>query len=243
MPFHTKTFALLRHEPVIREWLSAQLDSIESRLEMRLPAAVRDWYLREGALKILAKNSNSDEPIAAENFAAVKKGRDFVIPFKNENQGVCRWAFALDGSDDSPVYVDMDDDNTEPWQLNSRRFSEHVLAGVWDYQIVLDRAALVEGQMPPLEEETVQRLKGAFESEISTFGWPGGQQFRFRKGVTGVLIWASRDQADWFLGSDDEESLAATIIALSDCAGLRDRLYGCSELGRAALDIARQREH
>jgi hypothetical protein len=217
----------------------AELDRVEARMRVKLPASVIDWYGRDGALSVLARHSNADEPIGPKQFTLARSKDRLLIPFKNENQGVCQWAFTLDGTDDPPVHVDVDG-AVAPWELNAQRFSDHVLACVWDYQLVFGRASLVEGQLPPLGESVMERLNDRFETGVTTFGWPGNRQLRFSNGDTAILIWASLDQADWFLAAPDPVSLAAVISALQDCDDLGSRLYGISDLGKAAIELAGQ---
>lgn len=99
---------------------------------------------------MLARYSNKDWPIAPPDFALKEWHTQRLLPFKNENQGVCVWAVDMDGSDDPPVYVDVDTGGAE-WFLQAPTFSAHVNACVWDYARVLNQPALVQSAALSLE--------------------------------------------------------------------------------------------
>jgi hypothetical protein len=101
--FHSATFRLLGIEPHQPPAAVSEVEHAERRLGFRLPASIREWYYNEEAIDILAKCSNQDWPIPLWQFAAKERKMDRLLPFKYENQGVCVWAYLLDGSDDAPV--------------------------------------------------------------------------------------------------------------------------------------------
>ena len=111
--YHTATFRLLGTEPEVSAKAVSQVEDAERRLGFRLPASVREWYCNREAIEILAKYSNQDRPIPLSECAAQKWNSLHLLPFKHENQGVCTWSILLDGSDDPPVYVDMDSDGAD----------------------------------------------------------------------------------------------------------------------------------
>ena len=119
-----------------------ELAAAEDRLKVRLPASLREWYSNPEADSILKQHSNSDPPIPVREFAVEKSPLGPLLPIRSENQGVCTWAVALDGSDDPPVFIDVDSRGTE-WQRVATTFSAHVRPCVWDHRIVLGRPALV----------------------------------------------------------------------------------------------------
>ena len=173
---------------------------------LRLPESVRDWYGRDGATEILANHSNGDAVILVSQFAMKQSLSRQLLPFQVENQGVCEWSIMLDGSDDPPVYVDVDSNGAE-WHLQAPTFSDHVRACVWDYKMVLGQPALVEAQNAPLSPESIEFLEHSFHAEPRTFGWPGDTQYRFSGHCQAVLIWSAEGQADWFVGATDGASL------------------------------------
>lgn len=147
-PFHSPTFELLGTRPRISAAAVGELEKTERRLKMRLPASVREWYSYEDALSILASHSNADPPIPVAEFAGVESPVGRLIPIRWENQGVCTWAILLDGSDDPPVWVDVDSEGNV-WQRLAQNFSTYVHTCVWDYQVVLRRPALVQAAERP----------------------------------------------------------------------------------------------
>lgn len=143
--FHSATFALLGHLPHPSPEASSDLTQAQHRLGFPLPASIREWYAHSDALEILAKHSNDDPPIPVSKFAVTMWRSLRLLPFRIENQGVCTWSIALDGSDDPPVYVDVDS-NGRDWHLLAPNFSTYVRTCVWDYKVVLRRTALVEAK-------------------------------------------------------------------------------------------------
>jgi len=137
-----------------------------------------------------------------------------LIPFRNENQGVCVWALLLDGSADPPVYVDVDTDGRE-WHLLAPAFSTYIQTCVWDYKTVLHRTALVQAQNAPLSAAAVLQLEAMFQKEPMTHGWPGSTQYRFQGSGFAILIWSSERQAEWFLSGENEAALHDGLRAIS----------------------------
>src|SRR6266850_2497412 len=113
MSYHTATFRLLNSEPKTSIAAEVAVQEVESRLGHSLPSSVREWYTGEDAIQILAEHSNQDPPIAVQDFAVIERQSRRLLPIRRENQGVCTWAIVLDGSEDPPVYVDVDSDGKE----------------------------------------------------------------------------------------------------------------------------------
>src|SRR5260370_41245603 len=122
---HSVTFGLLGTEPGLSPAAVSEVERAEQRLGFRLPASVREWYCNAEAIDILAKYSNQDWPIPLREFAVKEWNTHRLVPFKYENQGVCVWAFLLDGSDDPPVYVDVDS-NGALWNMQAPTFSAYI---------------------------------------------------------------------------------------------------------------------
>src|SRR5262245_21618212 len=116
--FHLATCRLLRKEPRMSAAAQSAVENVERRLGFRLPASVREWYCDDKAIDILAKYNNQDWPIRLEKFAVIEWNSLRLLPFKYENQGVCTWSISLDGSDDPPVYVDVDTDGKQ-WNMQA----------------------------------------------------------------------------------------------------------------------------
>src|SRR5260221_2381837 len=113
MRFHAKTLMLLNVDPANSATAASSLDAVEASIGRRLPASVRVWYSLEDACKLLRQFSNDDWPLEVGEFGMPRKdmhggrphdllARDLVV-FRYENQGLCVWAFGLEGTEDPPV--------------------------------------------------------------------------------------------------------------------------------------------
>jgi len=208
--YYSSTFRLLRTEPRLTPAAHFAVESAERDLGFQLPASVREWYSNEDAIDILAQYSNNDPPIALAEFAVIEWRGLRLLPFKNENQGVCTWSIVLDGTDDPPVFADFDTDGAV-WKLQAPTFSAYVHACVWDYVMVLNQPAIVRAQNGPLSAEAFEHLWREFAEQPPTSGWPGDTQHRFEGRDHAILIWAEDRGSDWFVGARDAESLEAAL--------------------------------
>ena len=248
MRFHARTLKLLNLAPAISDSAVAELDAAEIRIGRRLPASVREWYALDGACKLLGQYSNDDWPLEVREFGLPRKDTfggdpydllaEGLVVFRYENQAVCIWAFGLDGSEDPPVYVDFDS-QFKTWTRCAPTFSEHLYAGMWDYARVLKKDLLVQAQNKPLSETALGFLRGNFHAGPETHGWPGHTQYRFSKNDHRILIWASDDQADWWITADREESLQALARKVQHCDQVGQSLWSSSERVHALLDGTR----
>ena len=235
MLFHDAAFELLGTRPRITMAALGELAVAQRRLGIDLPASVRDWYCYDGALSILAEHSNGDPPIPVAEFAVMESGVGPLVPIRRENQGVCTWAIVLDGSQDPPVFVEVDSDGAE-WRLHAQCFSTYVYASVWDYRRVLKQPALVQAQSGPISAQSLKALADSFDARPRTFGWPGNEQYRFGGSGNGVLIWSTEGHsADWFVGAHDATSLESALRKVWYLDGVGKSFYGCSDIGKEAL--------
>jgi hypothetical protein len=242
VPYHSATFRLLGFEPPEASADEAVVQEVEKRLGLSLPLSVREWYTRKDAVKILADHSNGDPPIPVKEFALKQWQVHRLLPFRIENQGICTWAIDLNGSDDPPVYVDVDSDGTE-WQRLASRFSDYVYTCVWDYRIVFWQPALVQAQNTSLSKSALDNLAAMFSEQVQTHGWPGSTQYRFVRGGQAILIWAVEGGADWFVAAPEAEALERTLLAVWHLDNVGKCLYACpnSKLGKEALEGAKAR--
>jgi hypothetical protein len=65
--FYDESLRLLPAVPEISESAVAKVAEVEARIGRPLPAAVRDWYVREDACAIMRTYSNCDPPVALED--------------------------------------------------------------------------------------------------------------------------------------------------------------------------------
>jgi hypothetical protein len=232
--YHTKTFQLLGTEPISSAAAIAEVERDEKRLALRLPPSVREWYSYRDSVEILEMHSNQDPPIPVGRFALTEWKSNLLLPFKFENQGVCVWSIMLDGSDDPPVYVDVDSNGTQ-WQLQALNFSTYVYSCVWGYKVVLGQPALVQAQNKPVSVEALTALDRLYVAEPKTYGWPGSTQYRFRGSNLAVLIWSGDGQADWFVGARNVESLESALKCVWQIDDVGESLYDCTESAKLAL--------
>lgn len=232
--YHTNTFRLLGAEPHSSSAAISDVACAEKRLGLRLPLSVREWYGYHEAIEILEKHSNQDPPIPIGEFTLSQWGAHRLLPFRIENQGVCIWSIVLDGSDDPPIYVDVDSTGTE-WHLQAPTFSAYVYACVWDYKVVFGQPALAQAQNEPLSAEAIADLEMAFVAQPKTYGWPGSTQYRFAGNNHAVLIWAADGQADWFVGACDERSLESALRKVWQLNDVGKSFYDCSEIAKGVL--------
>jgi len=57
----------------------------------------------------------------------------------------------------------------------------------------------------------------------------------------GILVWAADEQADWFVGAADAETLGLILAEVWQLGDVGDSLYGCTDLGQQALRAVRGR--
>ncbi|HVJ80322.1 MAG TPA: SMI1/KNR4 family protein [Planctomycetia bacterium] len=233
--YHDATFKLLGRLPQTATAALDALNHAERRLGVRLPSSVREWYSCADAVPILAEHSNSDPPIAVEDFTLQESPVGRLLPIRWENQGVCCWAVLLDGSDDPPVFVDVDTGGAS-WHLLARSFSAYVYACVWDYHVVLGRPALVQAQNGPISAHALDTLAASHDEQPRTTGWPGSVQYRFAGDGHGVLLWSSEGQpTDWFVGASDAASLESALRKLWPLDGVGESFHDCSPIAKDAL--------
>lgn len=233
--FHQSAFEVLGIEPQTSKETITALTKAERRLGLSLPASVREWYALDGAVSLLAKHSNADPPIAIPEFEREESPLGPLLPIRRENQGVCRWAVRLDGSEDPPVLVDVDPGRTE-WRPFAPTFSTYVLTCLWDYQRVFFRPKLVQAQNGPISDQAIQTLASYFAEQPRTEGWPGHTQYRFEGAMQGILLWSLGNQTDWFVGADDEESLELVLRSVWNLDAVGSSFYDCSDVPSTVLE-------
>ena len=172
--------------------------------------------------------------MALKDLAVIEWQSRISLPIRHENQGVCTWAVALDGSGDPPVFVEVDSGG-KVWRLLAPSFSAYVYSCVWDYQQVFGKPAIVQAQNGALSRTGLDGLRAAFTEELQTQGWPGSTQHRFTNGMAAILIWSAERQADWFIAASDATTLENAVRAVWDMDALGESLFDYSEIGKAVL--------
>lgn len=244
--YHSKTLALMGIKPRISPSAVQSLDLAERKIGRELPAAVREWYELEGACEFLLEWSNDDPPVEISCLgdpqpASVQHIHDFLV-FRWENQGVCVWAIQMDENDDPPVMVAVNPEFN--WVQAAASFSQHLYACAWDYvafwRRVKNDELLIQAQNQPLSKGAWAFLSNRFESEPVTHGWPGHTQYRFFKEDQRILIWASDDQADWYLAAGDEESLERLVNLVGPLDGVLSTFWSNTRTGELFLRRSRK---
>jgi hypothetical protein len=240
MSFHSATFELLGHELRPNSAALAEIEQAERRVGFRLPASIREWYGCDEAISVLAKYSNQDPPIPLSDFAPIEWQLHRLLPFRYENQGVCTWAIALDGTDDPPVYVEVDSAGRE-WNPHAPSFSKYIYSSVWDYKLVFGQPVSVQSQNSELTPQAVAFLSAEFEPELETRCWPGNIQYRFKGEGQYILIWSGETQADWWVAATDERSLELAIKTVWNIDSVGDSFWDSSDsqIGKQLLDRIR----
>jgi hypothetical protein len=240
--FHDKSLRLLPKVPEISKAAVAKVADVEARIGRPLPAAVRDWYMREGACDILRTYSNGDPPVTLEDLGRPipawngnprDLAADGLLYIRTENQGVCSWAVLLDDRDDPEVAVSYD--NLNEWQLQADTFSDYIFSGIWDWGLVMPSEWLIQAQNGPLSEEALGHLRLLFRENVRTRGWPGDTQYRFEGDGQRLLIWNADGQADWWLAADDEQSLAEVARKIWHLDDVGKAFWANDEKGETAL--------
>src|SRR5262249_26053887 len=89
MSYHRATLRLLDLGSETSSEAESTIRQAENRLGVVFPTSVRQWYIRPDAIKILEQNSNGRPPIPISEFAVIDCFSYRLLPFRNENQGVC----------------------------------------------------------------------------------------------------------------------------------------------------------
>lgn len=240
--FHRDALALLPMPPTFSASAAKLLDQRERELGIRFPASVREWYSLERAIDLLRQHSNSDEPVATDKlgnpFSYWYGGgrRDFVaeglLVFMCENQGVCNWAFSLDGNPDPEVVVEVDTAPNDEWLHCTDKFSTFVYCQIWDHT---DEGVGVAAQELELSATDLQFLKSNFLQRPSTYGWPGNTNYRFEGQGGRILVWDGGDQGvDWFVSAKTPASLRVMLSRIWHCGSLAETLY---DLAPEAVEV------
>jgi len=154
----------------------------------------------------------------------------------HENQGVCNWAFRLDGNPDPEVVVEVDTAPNDEWLHCADKFSTLVYCQIWDDRHALDGRIGVSAQGLELADADIEFLKANFVQRPSTYGWPGKSNYRFEGQGGGILIWDGEDRGtDWFVSAKTPASLHAILSQIWQCGNLTQTLYGLVPESEEAL--------
>ena len=215
MELHDAVFALLAHTPVrsaTRD--SAAVTAFETERGVRMPPAVRDWYERSDALAILRDFSNADTPLPPSKMSIDGDDDRKLVVFMIENQGVCRWAFALD-QDDPEVYVAFE---RGPWQSCDCTFSKFVWCTVFDWDSAWSEDARTLAGDPP-DDSTLELLRRWFREEPSNRPWGRDHLMRrFSSERVRITIregWIDDGETEWSVSTRTFADMDELLVQLS----------------------------
>jgi hypothetical protein len=175
-----------------------------------LPSAVASWYALPDGLLLLREYSNCDDPLEPDDFEFCTQDSKNLATFLHENQGVCRWAFDLNGGDDPAVFINYDP-TTDPWSLCCDRFSTFIFTRLFDFRHWCHPRLSASGGGPPLSAEVLGELRQRYCERASSRGWPGDVQYRFSDEDRRILICESDDWTGWYFSADTPESLMKMV--------------------------------
>ena len=242
--YHQRSFDLLALTPGVAPDAVTALDNLERQHGIDIPASAREWFSQTDAITLLERHSSPDPVIPIAEWPVERNDThgggphnllaNGLLPYRYENQAVCVWAIQLDGSDDPPVLVDVDS-QFKNWRVACKTFSTHIYCWLWDYAIAMGRDLLVMANIEPASRATLEALAASFDQQPQTNSWPGDVQHHFFRDDATILIWASEDQADWFLSADTEESLQRLLRDCWEIQMFVDDAYSNSDAGEAIL--------
>jgi hypothetical protein len=155
-----------------------ELLAVEQRIACKLPGTFREFYSMANAPRLLKQYSNSDWPLSVGELAKpMSRWRNYdpiddkILPFMNENQGVCVWGVRLDAGDDPPVVVEVDSGTPPRWQLCAQRFTNWLQFQVDHFRVF--GSSWFVAQAPALTDNARRLLSRHFEEGLQTHAWPG----------------------------------------------------------------------
>jgi hypothetical protein len=156
-----------------------------------------------------------------------------------ENQGVCAWGVPLDDPD-PPVLVggDLAAGVDETTVRHAGSVEGFVAARRWDHEC-LNQELVIQAQAATLDRQSLELVRGWYEEQPSTTGWPGAVQYRFERDGLRILLWSSPDQCDWWISSARPEQLPEAVEQLMSLSDLRTSLWSNEPSGEVLLDQIR----
>ncbi len=246
--YHRDAIKLLAKPPCFSQSAAEALQRREEQLGILFPASVREFYSLDGAVQLLRRYSNDDDPFdidqLGEPFDDWYNGgpKDFLaeklLLFMHENQGVCNWAINLDSGPDPAVVVEVDTAPNAEWLPCTDRFSTFVWCQIWDHSQL---AVGVSAQEIELSEHDVRFLRSNFQELHTTYGWPGSVNYRFKSEHAAILIWDGKDRGvDWFVSAPSASELTKVLAKIWHCGDLAQSMYGDAEAEEVLRHLRRR---
>jgi hypothetical protein len=213
-----------------------------------------DWFFepadapprRQGLCKYLTCRRRGSHRIPAPRRDIDDTIRNGLLEVMIENQGVCRWAVKLDGSDDPPVMYEIDTREPDVWKLCADTFSTFMYCRALDFGHCLkDMAVAVRGFDPPLAPSDLKLLQSRFAEGPRTYGVPGHTNYRFFapdlvSPDSAILLYDGEMEADWHLVATSDEALLQLLREVWNCGTLQETLRTFNDpRSQQVLDRAR----
>ncbi len=241
--YHSEAIRLLGIHAEVDPKNLDRIQRAEARLGVHLPESVREWYSLMDSVGTLEQWSGPGMAILLGRFSERPESEVVrpkaithpLLPILLENQGVCRWAVALDGSTDPPVYVQVEDRNDPDWALHAEDFSSFLLALFWDFR---EGKYHYSAQETSLSGEDLRSLEKSLEPGPPTYRWPARQNWRFRHADAYLSLWHSEgEQTDWMIHGTSEPPLLELLRMVIDMGELRRTLYACNAVDERLLAL------
>jgi len=222
--FHQLTYDTFGLLPVLGE--DEALQRAETRLGVRLPAAMREWYTRPDAISLA---SRQDSLLPLEQLKVLRhEGADY-IHCMTENQGVSIWAVLIGAEDDPKVIINVDEGG---WRSYCPHFSELIFGQIWDwYPYPITASA----QAVPLRHDELRVLLTEFRAFPETKLWPGDSTFRLTREEGSLLLWSGEQQCDWNLHSKTAFGFQELLNRIWKMSNLAESLYGNDSVSKELL--------
>jgi hypothetical protein len=228
LKYHQATFNLLNITPEIDDAAVLALDDLETRLEIKLPAALREWYSLKNARQHL--RCNDDHVLPIEKLGYDDFASEDMLLFIRENQDTAMWALQMDGSDNPPVFVSNDD--YDEWAMCAATFSDFVYGRVWEWRWMLGRSSLILWDDAAFSADGLAYLRQHFTEQPTGYNgfWryaPDSTIYRFQRESKHVRLVTSpaRDIACG-LHSDDPALMLDVLKTLRPNVEYREQKRG-----------------
>jgi hypothetical protein len=238
-------FCLAGETALPSETAETNLLAVERRIACTLPGEFREFYSMANAQDLLKEYSNSDWPMSVAELAKpMSRWRNYdpiddkILPFMNENQGVCVWGVRLDRGDDPPVVVEVDSGTPPRWQLCAERFTDWLEFQV-DHFRVFESLWFV-AQAPALTDDVLRLLRGHFEEGLQTHTWPGETNYLFFNARCELALWSTKGQCDWWIAPRSADVATAALDEIEEIAGIGNDLYAPRQEHEQLLRIWRE---
>lgn len=247
LTYHQAVFDLIGEKPIVLPQAVEALDYLEQSKGIVLPASVREWYSLEGAASIISRFPSCGYAREVRQLGDIVRywlDRSYhevdlleqgLVWVMKEHQDVYSWAIHLNGSDDPPVVVTIENENLIPftkYDLYVETFSTFVYTCAWDEPLVADDQTFGWKRGLLLATE-LAFFRDHFQEGPLTLNAPGLFNRRFCSGNKRILIHESEDQTNWYFYAPTDDELKQLVEAVLQCVTLK----GVMHLERNGLTV------